>query len=139
VLFSYFYTSIIFNSVDLSENLKKQGAFIPGVKPGSATADYIDGVLGRITLPGSLFLALIAIIPILVAEAIGVFAVPVRWHLDPDRRRRPARHDLPGRTAPDAPQVRRLHEVGSRQVPRPPEQVRDVRTRTNVAVTQGER
>jgi len=72
VVFSYFYTSIIFNSVDLSENLKKQGAFIPGIRPGAATADYIDGVLGRITLPGSLFLALVAIIPILVANAIGV-------------------------------------------------------------------
>ncbi|MBK7596651.1 MAG: preprotein translocase subunit SecY [Gemmatimonadetes bacterium] len=72
VVFSYFYTSIIFNSVELAENLKKQGAFIPGVKPGSATADYIDGVLGRITLPGSLFLAFIAIVPIIVAGALGV-------------------------------------------------------------------
>ncbi len=68
VLFSYFYTSIIFNSVDLSENLKKQGGFIPGVKPGAATADYIDQVLGRITLPGAVFLALIAIIPTIVAR-----------------------------------------------------------------------
>ncbi len=74
VLFSYFYTSIIFNSVDLSENLKKQGAFIPGVKPGAATADYIDQVLARVTLPGSLFLALIAIFPILVSNQVGVQA-----------------------------------------------------------------
>jgi len=72
IVFSYFYTSIIFNSVDLSENLKKQGAFIPGVKPGSATADYIDNVLGRITLPGSVFLALIAIVPIVIAQRIGI-------------------------------------------------------------------
>lgn len=72
VVFSYFYTSIIFNSVDLSENLKKQGAFIPGVKPGAATADYIDGVLGRITLPGSLFLAVVAIVPIIVAQMVGM-------------------------------------------------------------------
>ena len=72
VVFSYFYTSIVFNSVDLSENLKKQGAFIPGVKPGAATADYIDGVLGRITLPGSLFLAVVAIIPISMAKAVGI-------------------------------------------------------------------
>ncbi len=72
VVFSYFYTSIIFNSVDLSENLKKQGAFIPGVKPGAATADYIDGVLGRITLPGSLFLAIVAVIPIIVAQWLNV-------------------------------------------------------------------
>jgi preprotein translocase subunit SecY len=72
VVFSYFYTSIVFNSVDLSENLKKQGAFIPGVKPGAATADYIDGVLGRITLPGSLFLAVVAIIPISIAKMVGI-------------------------------------------------------------------
>jgi preprotein translocase subunit SecY len=72
VVFSYFYTSIVFNSVDLSENLKKQGAFIPGVKPGAATADYIDGVLGRITLPGSLFLAVVAIVPISMAKAVGI-------------------------------------------------------------------
>ncbi len=72
VVFSYFYTSIIFNSVDLSENLKKQGAFIPGIKPGAATADYIDGVLGRITLPGSLFLAVVAIVPIIVAQMVGM-------------------------------------------------------------------
>jgi preprotein translocase subunit SecY len=72
VVFSYFYTSIVFNSVDLSENLKKQGAFIPGVKPGAATADYIDGVLGRITLPGSLFLAVVAIVPITLAKAVGI-------------------------------------------------------------------
>ncbi len=68
VLFSYFYTSIIFNAVDLSENLKKQGGFVPGVRPGAATADYIDQVLGRITLPGSLFLALIALIPTIIGR-----------------------------------------------------------------------
>jgi len=72
VLFSYFYTSIIFNSVDLSENLKKQGAFIPGVRPGAATADYIDAVLARVTLPGSLFLAFIAILPLVVSRALGI-------------------------------------------------------------------
>jgi preprotein translocase subunit SecY len=70
-LFSYFYTSIIFNSVDLSENLKKQGGFIPGVKPGAATADYIDQVLARVTLPGALFLALISILPVIVSRKLG--------------------------------------------------------------------
>jgi preprotein translocase subunit SecY len=72
LVFSYFYTSIIFNSVDLSENLKKQGGFIPGVKPGASTADYIDGVLGRITLPGGLFLAAVAIVPILVSQWFNI-------------------------------------------------------------------
>jgi preprotein translocase subunit SecY len=72
LVFSYFYTSIIFNSVDLAENLKKQGAFIPGVKPGASTADYIDQVLSRVTLPGGLFLAFVALIPILVSKWVGV-------------------------------------------------------------------
>ena len=70
--FSYFYTSIIFNSVDLAENLKKQGAFIPGVKPGASTADYIDSVLARVTLPGGLFLAAVAVLPMLVSNWIGI-------------------------------------------------------------------
>jgi len=55
IFFAYFYTSIIFNPVDLAENLKKQGGFIPGVKPGAPTADYIDDVLSRITFPGAIF------------------------------------------------------------------------------------
>jgi len=66
VFFTYFYTAIIFNPVDLAENLNKQGAFIPGVKPGARTAEYIDYVLSRITLPGSLFLAAIALVPFLI-------------------------------------------------------------------------
>jgi len=75
LVFSYFYTSIVFNSVDLAENLKKQGGFIPGVKPGTATADYIDAVLARVTLPGALFLAAIAILPIVIAQRVGFQAV----------------------------------------------------------------
>jgi preprotein translocase subunit SecY len=72
VAFSYLYTSMVFNAVDLSENLKKQGAFIPGVKPGAATADYIDDVLAKVTLPGSLFLAAIALVPIMVSKALNI-------------------------------------------------------------------
>ncbi|HEX9053573.1 MAG TPA: preprotein translocase subunit SecY [Gemmatimonadales bacterium] len=72
VIFSYFYTSIIFNSVDLAENLKKQGGFIPGVKPGASTADYIDAVLSRVTLPGALFLAFIALLPIIISQRVGI-------------------------------------------------------------------
>jgi preprotein translocase subunit SecY len=75
LLFSYFYTSIVFNSVDLAENLKKQGGFIPGVKPGAATADYIDQVLARVTLPGAIFLAIIAILPIVLSQRVGFQAV----------------------------------------------------------------
>jgi len=72
VFFAYFYTSIIFNPVDLAENLKKQGGFIPGVKPGAPTADYIDEVLSRITLPGALFLTVVALLPILVSNILNM-------------------------------------------------------------------
>jgi preprotein translocase subunit SecY len=72
IFFTYFYTSIIFNPVDLAENLKKQGGFIPGVKPGSATADYIDDVLSRVTLPGSFFLAAVALLPFFIFERFNV-------------------------------------------------------------------
>jgi len=72
VFFAYFYTSIIFNPVDLAENLKKQGAFIPGVKPGAATADYIDEVLTRITLPGALFLTFVALLPIVISNTLNM-------------------------------------------------------------------
>src|SRR5262245_12846100 len=66
LFFTYFYTAIIFNPVDLAENLKKQGAFIPGVKPGARTAEYIDRVLTRITLPGSAYLTVIALLPYII-------------------------------------------------------------------------
>jgi preprotein translocase subunit SecY len=72
IFFTYFYTAIIFNPVDLAENLKKQGAFVPGVKPGARTAEYIDRVLTRISLPGSLFLAGIAIFPFMLLDSVGV-------------------------------------------------------------------
>jgi len=72
VFFTYFYTSIIFNPIDLSENLKKQGGFIPGVKPGSRTAEYIDHVVTRITLPGAVFLTFIALLPVFIADMINV-------------------------------------------------------------------
>jgi preprotein translocase subunit SecY len=76
VFFTYFYTSIIFNPLDIAENLKKQGGFIPGVKPGAATADYIDEVLTRVTLPGSVFLTVIALLPFFVFD---IFNVPFRF------------------------------------------------------------
>jgi len=72
VFFTYFYTSIIFNPIDLAENLKKQGGFIPGVKPGAKTAEYIDYVLSRITLPGAIFLTAIALLPIWIADLVNV-------------------------------------------------------------------
>jgi len=72
VFFTYFYTAIIFNPVDLAENLKKQGGFIPGVKPGARTAEYIDRVLTRVTLPGSIYLALIALLPFWIFRIFNI-------------------------------------------------------------------
>jgi preprotein translocase subunit SecY len=72
VFFTYFYTAIIYNPVDIAENLKKQGAFVPGVKPGARTAEYIDRVMTRISLPGALFLAAIALIPSALLDLAGV-------------------------------------------------------------------
>jgi preprotein translocase subunit SecY len=72
IFFTYFYTAIIFNPVDLAENLKKQGGFIPGVKPGARTAEYIDRVLTRVTLPGSIYLALIALLPFWIFDIFNI-------------------------------------------------------------------
>ena len=71
VFFSYFYTALIFNPIDLADNLRKQGGFIPGVRPGKATSQHIEHVLNRITLPGALFLAAIATLPTLLFQASG--------------------------------------------------------------------
>jgi preprotein translocase subunit SecY len=72
VFFTYFYTAIIFNPVDLAENLKKQGAFIPGVKPGARTAEYIDHVLSRVTVAGSIYLAVIALLPFWIFDWFNI-------------------------------------------------------------------
>jgi preprotein translocase subunit SecY len=72
LFFTYFYTSIIFNPIDLAENLKKQGGFIPGIKPGAKTAEYIDQVVSRITLPGAIFLTIIALLPIWISDMANV-------------------------------------------------------------------
>jgi preprotein translocase subunit SecY len=63
LIFTFFYTAITINSNDIADNLKRNGGFIPGVKPGKATAEFIDTILSRITLPGALFLAAIAVLP----------------------------------------------------------------------------
>jgi preprotein translocase subunit SecY len=76
VFFTYFYTAIAFNPKDVSENMQKQGGFIPGIRPGKHTADFIDNILTRITLPGSIFLAIIAILPAVMVRfgVTGSFA-----------------------------------------------------------------
>ena len=72
IFFAYFYTAIVFNPVDLADNMKRQGGFIPGVRPGKRTSDYIDRILTRITLPGSIFLAGIAVFPFFVVESLNI-------------------------------------------------------------------
>jgi len=72
ILFTYFYTAVILNPVDLADNMKKNSGFIPGVRPGRKTAEYIDRVLTRVTLPGAFFLAAIAILPDLMINYLNV-------------------------------------------------------------------
>ena len=66
VFFAYFYTSMVFNPEDMADNLRKQGGFIPGVRPGAATAAYIKSTLDHITLPGAVFMALVAVVPSII-------------------------------------------------------------------------
>jgi len=66
IFFAYFYTAITFNTVEISDNMRKYGGFIPGIRPGRPTAEYLDYILNRITLPGALFLAAITVLPFLL-------------------------------------------------------------------------
>ena len=68
VFFTYFYTAIALNPVDVADNMKKHGGFIPGVRPGKRTAEYIDNILTKLTLPGSIFLAIVAIFPYFIVK-----------------------------------------------------------------------
>ncbi len=69
VLFTYFYTAITINPVQMAEDMKKNGGFIPGIKPGRKTVEFFDNIMSRITLPGSIFLAIIAILPSIAVKA----------------------------------------------------------------------
>jgi preprotein translocase subunit SecY len=72
VFFSYFYTAIMYNPKEIAENLKKSGGFIPGVRPGRRTAEFIDQILTRVTLPGAIFLAIISVGPLYLKEAMNM-------------------------------------------------------------------
>lgn len=76
VFFCYFYTAIIFNPVDVAENMRKHGSFIPGIRPGKNTADYIDRILSRITFAGAIYLALVALLPQLLMSGFKVQSIP---------------------------------------------------------------
>jgi preprotein translocase subunit SecY len=77
IFFCYFYTSIIFNPQDTADNMRKYGGFIPGIRPGQRTADFIDMVLTRITLVGAIYLALVAILPEILITGFKVATIPV--------------------------------------------------------------
>ena len=74
VLFTYFYTAVVFDPVKISENLQKQGGYIPGIRPGATTAEYLYHIINRITLAGSLFLGAIAVLPFIVQGVTGIQA-----------------------------------------------------------------
>jgi preprotein translocase subunit SecY len=76
IFFCFFYTAVTFQAVDVADNLKKQQAFIPSVRQGKQTAEYIDKVLTRITLGGAFYVAVVCIVPTIISE---YFKVPFRW------------------------------------------------------------
>jgi preprotein translocase subunit SecY len=76
IFFAYFYTAIIFNPDDVAENMRKYGGFIPGIRPGKRTAEYIDTILARITLVGAVYLALVAILPEFLITGFKVAPIP---------------------------------------------------------------
>lgn len=72
IFFTYFYTAIQFNPLDYADNLRKYGGYIPGIRPGKPTAQFLDRVLTRITLPGAIFLAIVAVIPQIISAILGI-------------------------------------------------------------------
>ena len=74
--FCYFWTAVQFNPKEMSENLKDYGSFIPGIRPGKRTADYLEGIMNRVTVAGSFFLIAIALMPMMLAAGLGV-----NWHI----------------------------------------------------------
>jgi preprotein translocase subunit SecY len=77
IFFAYFYTAIIFNPDDVAENMRKYGGFVPGIRPGKRTAEYIDTILTRITLVGAIYLAIIAILPQFLVSGFKVAPIPL--------------------------------------------------------------
>jgi preprotein translocase subunit SecY len=76
IFFAYFYTAIIFNPDDVAENMRKYGGFIPGIRPGKRTAEYIDTILARITLVGAVYLACVALLPEFMVSGFKVAPIP---------------------------------------------------------------
>ena len=77
ILFTYFYTAVTFDPRSMSENLQKNGAFIPGIRPGDPTSAYISRILTRITLVGAIFLGLIAVLPLILRAITGMTSLAI--------------------------------------------------------------
>ena len=107
IIFTYFYTAVTFNPVDQADNLKKYGGFIPGVRPGRPTAEFLDRILARLTFPGALYLAAVAALPTILINQTSAELL-LRRDVDPDRDRRGAGHHEAARGAADDAQLRRL-------------------------------
>ena len=114
IIFTYFYTAVQFNPIDQADNLRKHGGYIPGIRPGPPTAQYLDRVLTRLTLPGSIYLALVAVVPTFLIQFFDFSSstqeLP-RRHVAADHGRCRAGHDAPDGVADDDAQLRRLPEV----------------------------
>ena len=111
VIFTYFYTAVQFNPVDQADNLRKHGGYIPGIRPGPPTAQYLDRVLTRLTLPGALYLAVVATLPVALHRLRRLLAGDGRRagrNLGPDRGRRRARHHAADGVADDDALLRRV-------------------------------
>ena len=72
IFFAYFYTAITFNPIDIADNMKKYGGFVPGIRPGRQTAEYLDFIMTRITFPGAVFLAVIAVLPSIISSSMKI-------------------------------------------------------------------
>ena len=99
VFFCFFYTAIVFNPTETADNLRKYGGFVPGIRPGKSTAEYLDYVLTRLTVVGALYLAGVCVLPEILVSAIRR-AVLFRRHQPADRRQR---HHGHGGADPFAP------------------------------------
>ena len=108
-VFTYFYTAVTFNPVDQADNLKKYGGFIPGVRPGRPTAEYLDRILARLTFAGAIFLACRGAAD--AADQPDERQLLLRRDIDPDRDRRGARHGEAARGAAHDAQLRGLPEI----------------------------
>ena len=72
IFFCYFYTAVTFNPIDVAENVKRQGGYVPGIRPGSETADYLDLVLGRLTFAGAIYISAVCVLPTILISKFNV-------------------------------------------------------------------